>query len=65
MLKIEVVRQDNSKRDVTIMLDRHTNKYCYDNLTTIHVCPCRFDNEMEALYDLMKDDNVKEFKVIK
>lgn len=60
--RIIVTRRDDSKREVEIMFDRNTKKYAYVNLTTHHVCACRFDNVNDAVNDLYEDDFVKSFK---
>lgn len=54
-----------SVRDVEIMFDRNTGKYCFVNLTSGHVCKCRFDSQEETMLDLLKDNFVKSFEVIK
>lgn len=61
---IEVIRKDGSKRIVEIMLDRNTNKYCFVNLTSKHVCKCRFDTYEEAIEDLNKDDFVQSWSTM-
>ena len=62
---IKVIRKDGSKRIVEIMKDQATDKYCFVNLTSMHVCKCRFDSYTEALKDLYNDPFVHDFKVIK
>ena len=64
-LFIKVTRKDESVRDVEIMFDRNTGKYCFVNLTSGHVCKCRFDSQKETMLDLLKDNFVKSFEVIK
>lgn len=64
-LFIKVTRKDESVRDVEIMFDRNTGKYCFVNLTSGHVCKCRFDSKEETMLDLLKDNFVKSFEVIK
>ena len=64
-LFIKVTRKDESVRDVEIMFDRNTGKYCFVNLTSGHVCKCRFDSQEEIMLDLLKDNFVKSFEVIK
>ncbi len=61
---IKVVRKDNSVRIVDIMLDKNTNKYCFVNLTSKHVCKCRFNSYDEAIQDLNKDSFVKSWSTI-
>ena len=55
-LFIKVTRKDESVRDVEIMFDRNTGKYCFVNLTSGHVCKCRFDSQEETMLDLLKDN---------
>ena len=64
-LFIKVTRKDESVRDVEIMFDRNTGKYCFVNLASGHVCKCRFDSQEETMLDLLKDNFVKSFEVIK
>ena len=64
-LFIKVTRKDESVRDVEIMFDRNTGKYCFVNLTSGHVCKCRSDSQEETMLDLLKDNFVKSFEVIK
>lgn len=64
-MKIYVKRKDGTKRTVTIMFDRNTNKYCFVNMTTKHVCKCRFTTINEAIFDLVSDKNVVSFTYIK
>ena len=62
---IKVTRKDESVRYVEIMFDRNTGKYCFVNLTSGHVYKCRFDSQEETMLDLLKDNFVKSFEVIK
>lgn len=64
-LFIKVTRKDENVRDVEIMFDRNTGKYCFVNLTSGHVCKCRFYSQEETMLDLLKDNFVKSFEVIK
>lgn len=61
MTKFLVTRYDGSKRIVSIVVDRATNKYCFVNLTTGHVCACRFDTYDEALNDMDKNEKVQTY----
>lgn len=60
---INVYRTDGSERTVSIMLDRATNKFCFVNLTTHHVCKCRFDTFELAIEDLKRRSDVKTFDI--
>ena len=64
-LNIKVTRKDGSIRDTEIMYDRNTGLWCFVNLTSSHVCKCRFDSQEETMLDLLKDNFVKSFEVIK
>jgi hypothetical protein len=59
--RIIVKRKDGSKREVEIMIDESTEKFCYVNLTSHHVCPCRFDTIKDAVDDMRKNDFVDSF----
>lgn len=61
---IKVIRKDKSERIVEIMLDRLTGKYCFVNLTSKHVCKCRFDTYEEAIEDLAKDNFVESWSTM-
>lgn len=61
---IEVTRKDGSKRKIMIMKDRFTDKWCFVNLTSNHVCKCRFDSYTDALKDLYNDPFVLSWKDI-
>ena len=60
---IKVTRKDGSVRDVVIMLDRATDKYAFVNMTTMHICKCRFDTPKDALLDLQNDEFVESFNI--
>jgi len=47
------------------MYDRHTKKYCFVNLTTHHVCGCRFDTPADALADSLADTNIVQIIITK
>ena len=61
--RIVVTRKDGSEREVEIMFDKATEKYAYVNLTTHHICPCRFDTMSDAVDDMRNDDFVVDFKL--
>ena len=61
---IRVIRKDGSERDVEIMYDRYSNKYCFVNLTSKHVCKCRFDSIEDALADLNNDPFVESWSTM-
>jgi hypothetical protein len=60
--RIIVKRKDGSKREVEIMIDESTGKFCYVNLTSHHVCSCRFDTIKDAVDDMRKNDFVYSFE---
>ena len=60
--RIIVKRKDGSKREVEIMIDESTGNFCYVNLTSHHVCPCRFDTIKDAVDDMRKNNFVDSFE---
>ena len=58
-----VSRTDGSERNVSIMIDRYCNKFCFVNLTTMHVCKCRFNTFNEAIEDLKQRSDVEKFEI--
>ena len=68
-LKIKVTRKDGSIRDTEVMYDRNTGLWCFVNLTSSHVCKCRFESQdesqEEAVLDLLHDDFVERFEIQK
>lgn len=61
--RIIVTRKDGSLREVEIMIDESTGKYAYVNLTSHHICPCRFDTIEDAVDDMCKNEFVEDFKL--
>lgn len=61
---ILVIRKDKSVRIVRIMHDEATDKYAFVNLTSNHICKCRFDSYEEALKDLQSNKDVESFKFL-
>ena len=61
--RIIVTRKDGSQREVEIMIDESTGKYAYVNLTSHHVCPCRFNTITEAVNDMRTNAFVEKFKL--
>ena len=66
MYKIINIYRKPPKQDFEVLLckDRTTNKWCYVNLTSKHVCSCRFDSIEEAMSDLNNRQEVISYKVI-
>lgn len=62
--KYRVFRKTKPKCDVMICPDRATGKYCFVNLTSGHVCACRFDSIEDALNDLRHRSEVTYFEPI-
>jgi len=60
-MKYKVYRKSKPPCVVCIMPDRRTGKYCFVNLTSLHVCRCRFDTVEEAIADLDKREDVVEY----
>ena len=61
---ILVIRKDKSVRIVRIMHDEATDKYAFVNLTSNHICKCRFNSYEEALEDLQSNKDVESFKFL-
>ncbi len=61
--RILITRKDGSVRECEIMYDRGTGSYAYVNLTTHHVCACRFQTAEEAVQDLCKNDSVESYRL--
>ena len=61
--RIIVTRKDGSQREVEIMIDESTGKYAYVNLTSHHICPCRFNTIKDAIDDMLKNEFVENFKL--
>ncbi|MDY5680250.1 MAG: hypothetical protein SPF35_01810 [Prevotella sp.] len=49
---------------VLLCQDRVTEKWCFVNLSTEHVCACRFDTIDDAMADMKKREDVVSFSVI-
>ena len=49
---------------VDIFYDRFTGKYCFVNLTSMHVCSCRFTTPEEALKDMDHQHEVLSYEQI-
>ena len=56
----------SNRPDCIVMLckDRTTKKWCFVNLSTEHVCSCRFDTMQEAFDDMQKRNDVISFSWI-
>ena len=61
--RIIVTRKDGSQREVEIMIDESTGKYAYVNLTSHHVCLCRFDTITDAVNDMRTNEFVEKFEL--
>ena len=61
---IKVNRRNRPDCIVMLCKDRATKKWCYVNLTTEHVCSCRFDTFDDAIVDMKKRDDVESFSEI-
>lgn len=63
MKVIKVHRTDGTERNVVIYINRADNKYQFVNLTTGHICACKFDTIEDALYDLISNVRVESYKI--
>ena len=61
---IKVNRRNRPDCIVMLCQERATNKWCYVNLSTEHVCACRFDTIDDAIADMEKREDVESFSVI-
>ena len=61
---IKVIRRNSPDYIVMLCQDRTTEKWCFVNLTTEHVCACRFDTIDDALADMKKREDVVGFSAI-
>ena len=64
LMYIKVIRRNSPDCIVMICKDRATKKWCFVNLSTEHVCSCRFDTIDDALADMRKREYVESFSVI-
>ena len=60
------IKRRPPKGDCTVflMIDRATSKYCFVNMDSKHVCPCRFGSVLEALDDQKSRKEVISFKLV-
>lgn len=63
-LKIVVYRKP-PKKSCFVMLckDRLSGKWCFVNLTSMHVCLCRFNTIDEAIKDLGNRDDAERYSI--
>ena len=61
---IKVNRRNRPDCIVMLCQDRTTKKWCFVNLSTEHVCACRFDTIDDAIADMRKREDVDSFSVI-
>lgn len=61
---IKVIRRNRPDCIVMLCQDRTTKKWCFVNLSTEHVCSCRFDTIDDAIADMRKREDVESFSVI-
>ena len=61
---IKVIRRNRPDCIVLLCQDRATEKWCYVNLTTEHVCACRFYTIDDAIADMKKREDVESFSEI-
>ena len=61
---IKVIRRNRPDCIVMLCKDRATEKWCFVNLSTEHVCACRFDTIDDAIADMKKREDVESFSEI-
>ena len=64
LMYIKVKRRNRPDCIVLLCQDRTTGKWCFVNLSTEHVCSCRFDTIDDALADMRKREDVESFSAI-
>ena len=57
-MKLKVIRKNKPYCIISIMLDRNTNKCAFVNLTSNHICYCRFNSIKESILDLNNRNDV-------
>lgn len=60
-----IVYRKPPKESCFVMLckDRRSGKWCFVNLTSMHVCSCRFNTMDEAIKDLESREEVERYSV--
>ena len=61
---IKVIRRNRPDCIVMLCQDRATEKWCYVNLYTEHVCACRFDTIDDAVANIMSREDVVCYSLI-
>ena len=61
---IKVNRRNRPDCIVMLCQDRTTKNWCFVNLSTEHVCACRFDTIDDAFADMRKREDVESYSVI-
>ena len=61
---LKIKRRNRPDCIVMLCQDRTTKKWCFVNLSTEHVCACRFDTIDDAMADMKKREDVESFSVI-
>ena len=61
---IKVNRRNRPDCILMLCQDRATEKWCFVNLSTEHVCACRFDTIDDAFADMRKREDVESYSVI-
>ena len=61
---IKVIRRNSTDCIFMLCQDHDTKKWCFVNLSTEHVCACRFDTIDDAMADIKKREDVESFSVI-
>lgn len=58
------VRRYNGDCNVLLLPHKDGSGYSYVNLTSGHICPCKFETETEAIADMIGKGNVIDFNKI-
>lgn len=65
-MKMLKIKYANGKESIVAIMPYKgiSNKFSYVNLTKGHICNCVFESEHDALKDLEKYVNIKEWEVM-
>ena len=64
-MKRFLVKRPKDTVEVLILPNKDGSGYQYINLTKGHICPCKFENEFNAIWDMQKkidDGSVVEYQ---
>lgn len=62
-MRIKIWR-DDGEFEIMICRNKSDNTFSFVNLTKAHICTCRFDTVEDALKDLDKTKEVKQYTIL-